>query len=58
MSMVTVVYEREHLNGYNKVHDILSFMCVDSIRDRQYVFIIYPITMIKWEVWNFDHCIR
>ena len=35
MSMVTVVYECEHLHDYNKAHDILLFMCVDSIHDRQ-----------------------
>ena len=55
--MVTIVYECEHLNDCNKAHDILSFMCVDSIHDRQYIFMIYPITMVKQEVWNFNHCI-
>ena len=56
--MVTVVYVREHIIDYNKAHDILlSFMCIDSIHDRQYIFMNHPITMIKREVWNFDHCI-
>ena len=41
--MVMVVYEREHLNDYNKAHDISLFMCVDSIHDRQNIFMIYPL---------------
>ena len=58
MSMVTAVYEHEYLNDYNKAHDIsLLFMCVDSIHDRQYISMIYNITMIKRKVWNFNHCI-
>ena len=55
--MVKEVYEREHLNDYNKAYDILLFMCIDLIHDRQYIFMSYPIIMIKREVWNFNHCI-
>ena len=54
--MVTIKYKREHFDDYNDIHDILSSMPVDSIADRQHVFIIYPTTMIKREVWIFSHC--
>ena len=58
MLMVTEVYKREHLHGCNDIHDILSLVInVDSIDDRQYIFLIYLIHMIKQKVWIFSHCI-
>ena len=47
MSMVAVVYEREHLDDYNNIHIMSLFMYVDSVDDRQYIFMIYPVTMIE-----------
>ena len=34
MSMVTVAYKREHLDGYNDIHDTLLFMYIDSMDSR------------------------
>ena len=46
MSMVTVIYKREHIDDYNNIHDILLlslFMYVDSIDDRQHIRILRTV---------------
>ena len=55
--MAVVVYKREHLDDYNNIQDISSFMYVHYIDDRQCIFMIYPITMIKQDAWHFSYCI-
>ena len=35
--MVTLVYKRKHLDGYNNIHDMLLFMYVDAIGDSIYL---------------------